>query len=245
MKKRISKLALLCYLISIILFLILLGFSYFTQLVSHGTVLINMWDLAKDFVRHHEERILLFEFPLYGLLFQWRYNKLRKAEGEKVRELYFSKKEKKISGITLCSILVLYPLLVFIMLLFQTGLSKIPYSYVGTINEVKDHFPPYNWLLVSSPVLEEEVTYRIKLSPDSSLDQDDLSNDIFPIFDELNLYGSIGKYTDSHKVLPDGEFEIGVNAAIRGNHVKEIVFEFFEKELEKLPYILSFERLNQ
>jgi hypothetical protein len=49
----------------------------------------------------------LFGFPLYGLLFQWRYNKLRKAEGEKVRELYFSKKEKKISGITLCSIVLI------------------------------------------------------------------------------------------------------------------------------------------
>lgn len=130
------------------------------------------------------------------------------------------------------------------MLVSQTGVSNISYSYVATINEVKDHFPPYNWLLISPPVLEEEVNYRIKTSTDSSLNQNDLSDDIFPIFDELNLYGHIGRVTDSYETLPNGEFEIGVNAAIRGNRVKEIVFDYFERELEKLPYILSYERLS-
>lgn len=100
MTKRISKLALLCYLLSLILFLILLGFAYFTQFVSHGTVLNNMLNLTIEFVQNQEERILLFGFPLYGLLFQWRYNKLRKAvsDGEGVREFSFSKRKRLILG---------------------------------------------------------------------------------------------------------------------------------------------------
>jgi hypothetical protein len=228
---KISKIALLCY----VAFIGLLGYlfvqAFLTTTWSHGTFTGNLMDAMEDFLRFHEERAVFFLLPVAGYLFQIRYSRLLKMfSTEKVNEFRFSSKSIKMCLAFFVFILFIYPLSVFLMLISAVGVNNMDYAYVGTINTVKDKFPPYNLLLSSEVVEEDTILFQVKLKHESSIGQETLVNDILLIMNQLNLYGAIGEQSDNTVLIE-------MNGAVRQDNLKQVVLDVFLNKVEQILYI--------
>ncbi|QKG84609.1 hypothetical protein GXN76_09040 [Kroppenstedtia pulmonis] len=243
--KKISILALICYSIFVILIIISIVLAWIGTVISHGTIISNLLDGIIGTFRARKDIIAFFILlPIVGYIFQIRYNKLRNEAAKKekrVNEFVFKWREIQQFVMITMAMLVIYPLTVFIMLVSAKGIDNIPYAYVGTINTVREHFPPYHILLFSEKVGEGIVLYDIWVKPSDDNIKEKLDEDISLILKQLNIPGNVSGFDAFNNTkLPDNRFVIDVG----GGSSKEVVLHYFGKEIKKLPYIEKVQKRN-
>lgn len=248
--RKISILALICYALIILLIAFGISVAYLATIWSGGTIMGYLLDFVKKL--YDEKGIIPFLIlPVSAYLFQRRYNKLRNEAmytGKKVNEFRFKRKNMKRVVILIVLIFLFYPLPILIMRTSTVGLSQIPYAYVGTINTVKERFPPYHLFLFSKKVDEPMVFFDVWSDPADRPSPMEMKGDIYKVTEELNLSCDI---TNLDPSLRYDYFDPADGTILTKNHVvircagkgsKRVVFNFFEKEIATFPYVNKIER---